>query len=309
MDRRTFLTSTLIGAGMLALPELEAAEKRAKRKRAKGAQTAPAGTAAVLNLCSQESRIKGASLKEKIEKLQRWGATGIEFGGNPGNVAEIKAALAGTGLKVSALCWGADKGKLVSLDKETRTQGIADLKAALVTAGELETVGGVIFVPCFNKDSQLKADELDKIMADILPEIGDFAKAHNTRVLLEPLNKKEAYYINRVEQAAAICNKINNDGICLMGDFYHMFLEEKDQTQAFISGGKYLRHVHLATGKSRIMPGQEPHSYVEGFIGLKKMGYQGYCSLECGCKKGTTSDEAIPAAFEYLRKQWDEAKA
>lgn len=296
MDRRSFLKTAAASAGALALG--------AQGALAAGSSDKPA----VLNLCSQDGRIPGASLQEKIEKLKRWGATGIEFGNvSPDRVAEIKAALKGSGLKVAALCWGSHKGDLVSLDLEKRKKGIEDLKTALKVSGELET-NGVIHVPCFNKESALQPAELDKILADILPELGDFAKSCGTQVLLEPLNKKETFYINRIEQAAAICDKLNNQGICLMGDFYHMYLEETDQAQAFVRGAKWLRHVHLATGKKRILPGQEEHSYVEGFKGLQQIGYRGFCSLECGVKKGTSADEAIPAAFDFLRKQWELAQ-
>jgi sugar phosphate isomerase/epimerase len=225
------------------------------------------------------------------------------LGGGP-NVKDVQEALKGTDLKVSALCWGAHKGDLVSPDKEKQKKGIADLKIALEKAGELQSTG-VIFVPCFNRESTLKPAELDKVLDDILPEIGDYAQKCKSRILLEPLTKGETFYINRVEQAAAICARLNNPGICLMGDFYHMSKEETDQTQAFVTGGKYLYHVHLATKKSRIAPGQEEHSFIEGMKGLKKIGYQYYCSLECGVRGNR--DEELPKVFAYLREQWEKA--
>ena len=97
-------------------------------------------------------------------------------------------------------------------------------------------------------------EELDKILWDILPEIGDHAQKAGSRVMLEPLNKGETFYINRIEQAAAICRKINNPGICLMGDFYHMAKEEKSDSSAFKEGAPWLHHVHLAS-RVRWLPG------------------------------------------------------
>ncbi|MCX7824133.1 MAG: sugar phosphate isomerase/epimerase [Verrucomicrobiae bacterium] len=296
MDRRAFIKSSLVGAGALALPKLTISSRAAAPKKA-----------AVLKLGSQESKLPGASLKEKVANLEKWGGCGLELHGNPATrIAEIKDAIKGTTVRVSALCWGSCKGDLVSPDLEKRKQGIQQIKDALDTAGELESTG-VIFVPCFHKQSDLKPAELDQILFDILPGIGDHAVKRGTRVLLEPLTKLETFYINRIEQAAAICAKVNHPGICLMGDFYHMSREETDQTQAFVTGGPWLHHVHLATGKTRILPGLEPHSYVEGFKGLKKVGYQDYCSIECAIKKGTDPAVAIPQAFDFLRQQWKEA--
>lgn len=262
---------------------------------------------AVLKLSSQEGRLPGGSLKEKVANLAKWGGCGLELGGNPrGRIAEIREAIRGTEVKVSALCWGSCGGDLVSPDPGKRKKGIEALKDTLGTAGELESTG-VIFVPCFHKQSDLAPEELDKILLDILPDLGEHAVKCGSRVLLEPLNKGETFYLNRVGHAAGICRKVNHPGVGLMGDFYHMSKEETNQTQAFIDGGPWLHHVHLATGKSRILPAQEEHSYVAGFKGLKETGYRDFCSLECGLKKDTDPMVEIPKAFDFLRQQWQQA--
>jgi sugar phosphate isomerase/epimerase len=300
MKRRRFLQHTLTAAGTVALAHHTLA--------------APDKKPGVLKLGSQEGRLPGGSLKEKIANLEKWGGCGLELGGNPANrIAEVKEALKGTGVRISALCWGSRNGDLVSKDLAKRKAGIEDLKNALNTAGELESTG-VIFVPCFNKQSELTPAELDQILLEILPAIGDHAKKAGSRVLLEPLNKGETFYLNRLEQAAAICRKLDNPGIGLMGDFYHMNLEEKSDAEAFTTGAPWLHHVHLAS-RVRWLPGQDKlqqpdkpeRSFVNGFRALYQTGYQDYCSLECGVAKDTDPLVAVPAAFDFLRAQWAEA--
>jgi sugar phosphate isomerase/epimerase len=302
MKRRTFIQTSLIAAGAAALPARLTAAAPAKP--------------GVLKLGSQEGRIPGANLKEKVANLEKWGCTGLELGGDPASrIAEIKEAIKGTNVKISALCWGAHAGDLVSTDAGKRKDGIESLKKALNTAAELESTG-VIFVPCFHKQSTLSPEELDKILLEILPDIGDHAQKAGSRVLLEPLNKGETFYLNRIEQAAAICRKINHPGICLMGDFYHMAKEEKSDSEAFKTGAPWLHHVHLAS-RVRWLPGQdqlkEPdqpeRSFVDGFRALHQLGYQDYCSLECGVAPGKDPMQAVPAAFDFLRSQWAEATA
>ncbi|HNY29175.1 MAG TPA: sugar phosphate isomerase/epimerase family protein [Candidatus Sumerlaeota bacterium] len=300
MNRRDLLKKTLVGAGMAAglgsLPQWSFGAEDAKPSKAKEA---------VLKLCSQDGRIPGANLAEKVKKLEAWGAAGIEFGGDP-NVQEIKPILADSKLKVSALCWGSDNGNLVSMDLKVRQGGIDKLKKALEKAGELGA-NGVIFVPCFHKQSDLKPEELDKVLMEILPGLGDFAQQHKTHILLEPLCKNETFYINSVVQAAKICDMVKNPGIAQMGDFFHMSTEDPDQKAAFLAADKHLLHVHMASRKSRNLPGTDDDNYVEGFRGLKLIGYQQFVSLECGIKKGQNPEEAIPACFDLLRKQWEEA--
>jgi len=302
MDRRSFLKTSLIGAGVAAGWRALGIPAIAQDKAAAGEKPK-----AVLKLCSQDGKIPGKNLKEKAENVLKYGGCGLEFGGLDVKRAEqIKKELEGTGVGPAALCWGSRNGDLVSTDLDKRKKGVEALKGQLEAAAALGGTG-VIWVPCFHGQSKLKPEELDKIMMEVLPEMAEVAVKAKSRVLIEPLNKGETFYINRLEQAAAFCIKINSPGLCLMGDFYHMSKEEKSDEEAFVTGGKWLHHVHLATGKSRILPAQEEHSYVSGFKGLKKIGYQDFCSLECGLKKGTNAEEEIPKAFAFLKKQWEEA--
>ena len=89
-----------------------------------------------------------------------------------------------------------------------------------------------------------------------------------------------------------------------MGDFWHMTWEETSDTAAFLSAAKYLHHVHMASRKSRNMPGEdEGDNYTEGFRGLKLIGYQDFVSFECGCKGGDRK-KALTTAAKLLRDQW-----
>ena len=55
----------------------------------------------------------------------------------------------------------------------------------------------------------------------------------------------------------------------------------------------------------RVLPGQDERSFVDGFRGLKLIGYQDYCSYECGVK-GDANVE-IPKSMQFLRDQWAQA--
>ncbi len=67
----------------------------------------------------------------------------------------------------------------------------------------------------------------------------------------------------------------------------------------------FVHHVHLAS-RARNLPGQDDRSFVAGFRGLKRIGYQDYCSLECTVKGNAMVE--IPKSFEFLKQQWEEAK-
>lgn len=293
MERRNFLKSSLPLAAALAITtDPSRAEQPAKTPKAK------------LQLCSQESRIPGDSLKEKIDKLQKWGARGVELsGGNLSKrVKEITDALKGTKIKISAIC-GGYSGLLISPDKTRRDLAISTMKDLLSVAAELGAIGAIA-VPAFNKHTQLVGKEARDVLIETLKPIGEHAGKLGVKVLLEPLNRKEAYFLRQLADAASICRDVNSPGIAMMGDFYHMYFEETSDQGAFLSAGKYLHHVHLGSIK-RKLPGQDARSFVDGFRGLKRIGYQGFVSLECGCIG--KRDIEIPRSFRFLEKQWNEA--
>jgi len=293
MERRDILKGSLAAAGIAALGAAPVMGDRAiKPPKAK------------LRICSREGVIPGKSLKEKVDKLQKWGASAIELngGGLAARVKEVTAALKGTKMKIGAVC-GGYSGLLISPDKAQRDKAVSSLKDLLTVTGELGAAGAIA-VPAFNRHKQLVGKEARAVLVDLLKQIGEHATKAKTQVLLEPLNRKEAYFLRQLADAASICRDVNSPGVAMMGDFYHMYFEETSDQGAFMSAGHYLSHVHLGSIK-RKLPGQDARSFVDGFRGLKRIGYQGAISLECGCigKK----DVEIPKSFRFLEKQWEEA--
>ena len=259
---------------------------------------------AKLKFSSQFGIIPGNSEEEKLAQMVEWGFDAVEpWGGVVGKAAEFKKAADKAGLPISVICYGSTNGDIVSDVVEKRAGGIDNVKKALEAAGILGA-SGVIYVPAFNGQTKLGNKEIRDILLDTLPKLGEFALEHKTSLILEPLNRKEAYFLRQLGDAASIARDCNCDGVCLMGDFYHMTIEEPSDMGAFISGGDKVKHVHLA-GRIRKLPGQDDKRYVDGFRGLKIIGYQGYCSFECGVK-GDAKVE-VPKSMQFLRDEWEKA--
>lgn len=259
---------------------------------------------AVLKVSSQEGIVPGKDLPEKLAKMEKWGIDGVEIHGRglAGRVSEIKAALANSKIKVSAICAGFS-GALISDDEAVRETCRNSIKEILTAAGEIGSTG-LIYVPAFNGQTKLDHVEGRKILLDQLPDLAEHAVKCGTRLLLEPLNRREAWFLRQLADAASICRDANHPGACMMGDFYHMYIEETSDMGAFLSAGQYLHHVHLASIK-RNLPGQDERDYTNGFGGLKMIGYQDFCSFECGVL-GDREVE-IPKSVKFLREQWKKA--
>ena len=296
MDRRKFITLSAIGgAGLLTArctPAINGDDSKSSD--------------ALLKLSSQEGVAPGDSLTEKLDFLEEHGFTGLEpWGGGLGNrVTELQKALENRSIKISAVVAGFS-GFLIAKDPVIRREAMDSIKVILEAAGALGSTG-LIVVPAFNHQESLPHVEARELLMELLKDLGEHALRHNTRLLLEPLNRREAWFLRQLADAAAIAKDTGSEGIGIMGDFWHMTWEETSDMGAIFSAAPYLHHMHIASRQNRQMPGEdEGDNYTEGFKALKHIGYQKYVSLECG--SAGDRRETIPAAAKLIREQWEQA--
>ena len=310
-NRRNFIKASISSAALTSLAACTGGKKDSCcNSNEKCGACLQYNAKAKLNLSFQEGTLEGDSLNAKLDLMEKLGVVGLEVGGGElgKRVDEIKKALEGRNIKVSAICGGV-KGFMLSQDETIRDQCRDSMREMIVAAGALGSTG-VLTVPAFS--SQVPAFPHTQETRDFLckwyDDLATFAHQNGTKVILEPLNRGEAFYLRLVADAASICRDVNNPGLSCMGDFWHMTWEETSDLGAFISAGKHLQHVHMASRKRRLMPGEddEADNYVDGFRGLKLIGYNNYVSFECG-SKAANRNEAAARAVELLRKQWEEA--
>ena len=314
MKRRQFLTAVATATAFSANSVISSAHAAPLERR---------NEAKYRISCQLRGWVPGKTDVEKMNQMKKWGMEAVEFYGNViGNPKEAKKKADAAGLAVSVICGSTGGGKLCSGDEKEQQQAVDEMKRALEAAAILEC-NGVIFVPAFNRDQErIKRthQEIRRSLIDIDPntkeikggylkQLGDFAASLKSHIILEPLNRKEAWFLRQIADAAVICRDSQSDGVGTMGDFYHMFYEEPCDMAAFIAGGKYVKHVHFGCGNQRVLPGQDPaHSFVAGFRGLKFIGYQGFMSFECACLGGDDQGAVeVPKTLDFLRKSWEEA--
>lgn len=262
-----------------------------------------------LRLSFQEGTAPGKTLEERFEFMHNNGIAGFEPGGRglAGRIAEIQNLQRGTNIKVSAICAGFD-GFILAEDPKEKAKFDSSMREIIAAAGELGSTG-VIMVPAFNGQKPCKPHTIEtrQFLVDEMRELGEFALRHKTTVILEPLNRREAFYLRQVADAASICRDVNHPGVTCLGDFWHMTFEETSDYGAFHSAGKHLQHVHIASRGNRKMPGEDGavDNYIDGFRALKEMNYPYYVSFECGSI--APKETSVPAALKLLREQWNKA--
>ena len=262
--------------------------------------------------------IPAGEMKAKLDFLEAngFGAVEIPSGDWPiKNGDALVEAMKGRKLFIATACGPSDFSYAEPEKREAEVQKFLPVIEAL---GKMKSTG-LILCPARGKLSEpgrLNATELRKdFVENTGKRLAQHAAKHGTAIVLEPLRRNETPFLRQVADGARIAADIG-PGATVMGDFWHMQLEETSFMGAFISAGKLLTHVHVAGLKERIIPGvhAEADNYVDGFKGLKLIGYRGAISFEGGWPRNPAEPKKEPSPEEktklilnmvkILRDQW-----
>ena len=250
--------------------------------------------------------VPGETLEERLANLEEWGYQGIQLHRRTAElgVSTLKKALAGSSVQ---LCIYGGGGGLLAADQETRHAAVTQIKTGLHQAAELGAIGSIVVpvrVPEMTPPEPPKTlyDLQCEILIQELAEIAPVAEETGTKVLLEPLNRYESRFLQRLGQAAEICRAVGSPGIKFMADFFHMNIEEIDLGQAMVETADYLGYVHLADS-NRYQPGAGHLDFGPGLAALKQIAYDGFLTLECRIL-GKDKGKALVESAQYIRDVW-----
>ena len=262
-----------------------------------------------MKLALREDMTPGETLAERLEWLAEVGFEGVELCG--GSLAmphdEVRAAFAASPVRAVNLTGSFD---LVDADLAKRAAGVAVTEARLRLAADLGAAG-VLVVPQFGRRASLPDLSPYKTGAELerelfvhgLRALAPAAVAARVPLFLEPLNRYEAYLVNRLEQGVALAEEVG-DGVAIMADFFHMNIEEADIAASIRAAGRHVVFVHVADS-NRLQPGRGHLDFGPGFAALKAIGYDGWLGIECRVDGEKTA--ALRESMGLLRAWWDAA--
>lgn len=264
-----------------------------------------------MKLAAQENLVPGKNFSEKLSNMERYGFEGVEVWGRdlPQKLGEIKSALSTSRIKFSTVC--GSPGDLLGPDRKTREAAIENIKERLKICADLGGIG-VITVPTFREpkipDLYPWISDVKEIERRVLIEeckiLGEYADDVGAYVILEPINRYETHFMNRLQQAVEICRETNREHVKVMADFFHMNIEERDIPSALEEASEYIVHIHLADS-NRQLPGNGHTDFKSAFKVLKKNGYRNFMAFECRVS-GNPQIE-LPKSVEYLKRCMEES--
>jgi len=255
-----------------------------------------------------EPIVPGESFPEVLRNLAECGFQGIQIGARFRDLGwdEIGRMCQDSGIR---LCIAGGGGSLLARDPEARRQGVQAVKDGLRLAGRLGAIGSIC-VPVRRPEMdpppppKTLYDLQEEILIEELREIAPVAEDAGVLLIIEPLNRYESQFIQRLGQAHKVCTAVGSPNVCFMADFFHMNIEEVDLGKAIEATRDYLGYVHLADS-NRYQPGAGHLDFRPGLAALKHTGYDGFMTFECKVM-GADKGKALTEAAALIRKLWDE---
>jgi sugar phosphate isomerase/epimerase len=225
----------------------------------------------------------GEPVDRSIARLARFGYDAIELIGEPDkyDTKEVTRLVGDHGIKVSSICsiFTAERD-LASPDKNGRAKAVDYVKqvADLAAAVSCPTI---IIAPtaCMKMTRWKDPAEERKWAVESIRTGGEYLASVGVGFAIEAWNRYESYFVNRLEQCVEIVKEVGLRNGGVMGDTFHMNIEERDIADAYRKAGDYLKHVHLADS-DRAAPGQGHIDFLPILHALKEMDYQGYVAFE-----------------------------
>lgn len=235
---------------------------------------------------SFEAIAKG-SWRDNLALMRDLGFDGVELAIKDPSLVdpdELHSILDKYGLGLSAIGTGQaylDEGlSLTDADQSVRSAAIGRLKRHVDLAsgfGSIVVIGllrGSLGKPGSGRDLRFS------YFMDSMAAAADYASTKgDVKIAIEPLNRYECDFLHRHDEVAGFIAQTGRRNIKVLLDTFHMNIEEKDITEAFISSKDILGHVHFADSNRR-HPGEGHLDFRAIVRTLLKIGYDGYVSGE-----------------------------
>jgi len=225
----------------------------------------------------------GESARQSIERVAKFGYDAIELVGEPDSFdpKEVNQLCKENGIVVSSICsvYTAERD-LAHPDPAMREKAMDYVKKVADFAAAVDCPMMIIGPTAVCKTSPLapREDEHKWGLEGII-KAGEYGAKVGVDLCIEAWNRYETYWLNRLDQAVELCKEVNLPNVGVMGDLFHMCMEEEDISQAIINTGKYLTHIHFADS-NRAAPGKGHLDFVPILKALKQIDYKGYIVFE-----------------------------
>jgi sugar phosphate isomerase/epimerase len=211
------------------------------------------------------------------------------------------------GLEVSCIneCWGEmwdpySPSYKTLTEPKTADLAVSETKSSTDFAAELGAPFVTVAVAIHDQITPDNVAESVAIAVDALRRMADYAKSKNIGLVFEATNHLEmGKFVNTALNHKRMIELTERDNIGIQLDWFHVNLEELNPYEAVADAHPLLWHMHFRDSNS-LTPGYGKTDFKAVIRAIKKIGYDGYCTIECA-PMIPDADTAARDGIEYLK--------
>ena len=225
----------------------------------------------------------GEDYVTQVKRLNKFGYDGIELVGEPDwyNFNEVNKLNNDYNIKVNSICSiFTSERDLIHPEISMRKKAIEYCKQIADMGAEINSTTMIVAPSPVGKIESLKShDEEMKYAVESIQKVGEYAQKVGINISIEPWNRYETYFINRLEQAEKILDQLDLKNAGIHGDTFHMSIEEVNIAEAYRNIGSKLNHCHIADS-NRAAPGTGHTNFKPILQVLKDINFNNYITME-----------------------------
>ena len=174
--------------------------------------------------------------------------------------------------------WVRHRWHLCHADESVRSHAIQYIREIIDAAAALGAPA-IIGSMQGRWDGAVDRERALDLLGEALAPLGEHARQAGQPLLYEPLNRYETNLLHTLRDTTQFLQEIGAANVLILGDLFHMNIEEADLAAAIHAAGPRLGHVHFADSNRRAIG--FGHTAIAAVAqALKLIGYRGFVSAE-----------------------------
>ncbi len=244
-------------------------------------------------------------IEESIRKAAQLGYDGVELAlmdKDQVSVEQVERLIKEHGLEIPVVSTGqvfaGHKLWFTDPNSAQRRRAVETFKGLVDIAARFQAMVNIGRVRGFIAEGET-AEIAEGRFAEAVREIATYARPRGVDLILEPVNRYEINFINRVDEGVDLIERLRVPGLKLMPDVFHMNIEDASIEGSLKQHVRHVAYVHFADS-NRLAPGWGHLDFGSIVGALNEVGYTGWTSVEILPKPDP--DSAADQAIRHLRK-------
>jgi len=226
----------------------------------------------------------GEDIAKSIGRVARFGYDAIELVGEPAkqDAKQIRSLCQEHDIAVSSICsiYSGVQRDLSAANPANRskavdyTKSVADFAAA---TGAPVMIVAPSPVGKMAPESDPKQEWEWAVKG--IQDAADYAAPMGVKLCIEAWNRYETHFINRLSQCIELMKAVDRPNVGIMGDTFHMNIDDASIPDAIRKANGALIHIHFADS-NRAAPGEGHLDFKPILRALKDIDYKGYITFE-----------------------------